>query len=307
MTSRGPKPPILLPPPDPTLETRPVPRERHFSVRAFGPGSLPEAQQKFPSIETLKKQSKDASAIENEWGNDTEGLYKLLMQESDMDWREDGLVTGETTWGPVIVVTAYSEKASKNLDRAVINLVETIRRYFLRCSGTGTFAHEVFKRFELKVLEDRDLLEHASDDRVREEFNAYVRALRLFPADSHWEEEDRKWYKDNLNRPPGPLRYGFCIVLDEETIENLATITFPNDLDNDKEHFKGNSIKLVERCWRYPKEAHNKYGQDPAVAEVYGGTDICPLLDLPLVYADFHYYQDFDDMFPLRKYSDTHY
>ncbi|KAM0490169.1 hypothetical protein ACHAP8_011847 [Fusarium lateritium] len=182
MTSRGPKPPIFLPPIDPTLQTRPVPRERHFAVRSFGPGSLPEAQQDFLSYEGLIKQPADTG--EDEW---VKHIYQELMQDSSMEWREDGLDTGEPTWGPVIIVTAYSEKASEILDRAIINLVETINRYFLRCSGTGPFAREAYKRLELKVLEDRELLEHASDDRVREEFNAYVRTLRLFPADLRWE------------------------------------------------------------------------------------------------------------------------
>ncbi|CEI39809.1 hypothetical protein FVEN_g2089 [Fusarium venenatum] len=309
MTSRGPKPPIFLPPPDPTLQTRPVPRERHFAVRSFGPGSLPVTQQNFLSIDELKKLSVDASASRKKWGNVPEDLYKLLMSESNMsrmDWREDGLVTGEPTWGPVIVVTAYSEKASENLDQAITNLVETIHRYFLRYPDATSYASEAFKRLELKVLADKDLLEYASDDRVREEFNAYVRTLGLFPADLRWEKQAQKWFKDNLNRPSGPQRYGFCIVLDEETIGSLAGITFSDDLDRDKKLFKGIFLKFVDRDWRYPKEGDNKYGLDPTVAEVYKGIDMCPLFDLPLICAEYYSFAGLDEMFPLRDYWNFH-
>ncbi|CAF3452196.1 hypothetical protein FGSG_07795 [Fusarium graminearum PH-1] len=305
MTSRGPKPPILLPPPDPTLKSRPVPQERHFLVRSFGDGGLPDARQNFLSIEELKKQQADAGAIGNRWSVevDAKRLYELLMEDEDTDLSEDGLITGEKTWGPTIVVTTYSDKASKDLDQAITNLVETIRRYFLRCPQTALFAREAVKRLELKVLEDKDLLENASDDRVREEFNAYVRTLRLFPADLRWEKDAQRWHKDNLNRPSAPLRYGYCILLDEETIGTLAGINFPDDLNIDKRLLKDISVKLVDRGWRYPEEADNRYGHDPAVAEVYRGTDMCPLIDLPLICADYHNWQHLDDMFPLRKYE----
>ncbi|PCD36263.1 hypothetical protein FGRA07_08147 [Fusarium graminearum] len=294
--------PILF---DPTLKSRPVPQERHFLVRSFGDGGLPDARQNFLSIKELKKQQADAGAIGNRWSVevDAKRLYELLMEDEDTDLSEDGLITGEKTWGPTIVVTTYSDKASKDLDQAITNLVETIRRYFLRCPQTALFAREAVKRLELKVLEDKDLLENASDDRVREEFNAYVRTLRLFPADLRWEKDAQRWHKDNLNRPSAPLRYGYCILLDEETIGTLAGINFPDDLNSDKRLLKDISVKLVDRGWRYPEEADNRYGHDPAVAEVYRGTDMCPLIDLPLICADYHNWQHLDDMFPLRKYE----
>ncbi|QPC73151.1 hypothetical protein HYE68_003903 [Fusarium pseudograminearum] len=306
MTSRGPKPPLLLPPPDPTLKTRPVPQERHFLVRSFGPGGLPDARQDFLPIEELKKQQAETSAsgIGRGVEDDAQHIYEQLLEDENTDLRNDGSITGEKTWGPTIVVTAYSEKASENLDQAITNLVEIIHRYFLRCSRTGPFAREAFKRLEFKVLADKDLLEDASDDRVREEFNAYVRTLRLFDPDSGWEEDDRRWYKDNLNRPHGPLRYGFCIALDEEMIGTLAAISFPDDVNSDAELLKDISIKLVERRWRYAKEAHNQYGLVPTMENVYRGKDMCPLLDLPLICADYHYYQNFEEMFPLRNFLD---
>jgi hypothetical protein len=43
----------------------------------------------------------------------------LLTKQSDVDWREDGSDTGEQTWGPTIIVTAYPEKAKRNIDKAI--------------------------------------------------------------------------------------------------------------------------------------------------------------------------------------------
>ncbi|GKU22333.1 unnamed protein product [Fusarium langsethiae] len=305
MTGRGGRrEPALLPPRDPTLETRPVSQERHFAVQAFGPGADVETHRHFQSIEALEQQLPDASSIGNRGDveNDAKELFKSLTSESElvrMDWTEDGEVDGEPTWGPVVMVTAYSDKATQNIDQAVNNLVETIHRYFLRCPRSGAFATEAFKRLEIKVIKDKDLLENASDDRVREEFNAYVRFLRLFPADMNWERQSQRVFKDNLNRPRGPKRYDFCVVLDEQTIDSLASIAFPENLDEDSKTLKHISVKLVDRKWRYPEEAG-----DSIRGRHYTGTDICPLLDLPLICAKIHDYADLEEMFPLDRYRD---
>ncbi|KAK2686053.1 hypothetical protein QWA68_015295 [Fusarium oxysporum] len=87
MTGRGRNEPITLPPRDPTLESRPVPWERHYPVRAFRPGATPEAQQNFQSIEELEQQPLNVSSIGNEWdvGDDAKHLFKLLTKESNMN------------------------------------------------------------------------------------------------------------------------------------------------------------------------------------------------------------------------------
>ncbi|RGP66610.1 hypothetical protein FLONG3_8806 [Fusarium longipes] len=303
MTARGRgNPTFQLPPRDPSLDTRPVPKERHFAVQAFGPGADVETHRHFQSIEALEQQISDASSFDNRGDveNDAKELLDSLTRESNMDWTEDGESDGEPTWGPVVMVTAYSDKATKNIDQAVNNLVETIHRYFLRYPRSVAFATEAFKRLEIKVIKDKDLLENASDDRVREEFNAYVRSLGLFPADLEWERKSQRSFKDNLNRPRGPRRYDFCVILDEQTIDSLANIVFPEDLDEDFKTLKHISVKLVDRKWRYPKEAEGLIQ-----GRHYTGTDNCPLLDLPLICARVHDFVDLDDMFPLDLYRLT--
>jgi hypothetical protein len=154
---------------------------------------------------------------------------------------------------------------------------------------------ETFKRLKFDLIKDKDLLENATDDRVREEFNAHVRSLRLFPADSPW-GKDRQ---DNLNRPLGPRRYDFCIVLDEETIDCLAGITSPESLSKDKEILNAISIKVVDREWRYPENARDEGGLGSQLTRVYSGTDVCPIFDLPLICAKIYEYAGLEEMFPL--------
>ncbi|KAK2686056.1 hypothetical protein QWA68_015296 [Fusarium oxysporum] len=166
------------------------------------------------------------------------------------------------------------------------------------------FATEAFKRLKFDVMEDKDLLENASDDRVREEFNAYVRSLRLFLDDLRWEKKRQEFFNDNLNRPDGPTRYGFSIILDERTIDKLAAITFPDNLDKDREVLKDISIKLVDRHWRYPEKAEDEFGLGSR-RRIYTGIDICPVLDLPLVCAKIYEHTGLDEMFPLDRYRNT--
>ncbi|KAJ4122958.1 hypothetical protein NW768_009949 [Fusarium equiseti] len=307
MTSRGWKPPIYLPPADPTLKTRPVPRERHFILRSFGPASSPETQQSFHTIKELEKELEASSFVGERWEveDDAKHLFKLLIEECNMDFREDGTTPKDLTWGPTIIVTAYSEAAKRDLDKAITKLVEVIHRYFLRCRKTAPFSNEAFKRLRLDVIENQDLLENASDDRVREEFNAHIRALRLFPGDL----EQRDWglpVPNDLNRPDGPRRYGFCIVMDEQTMDKLAALIFPEDLKMDQEVLKDISIKVIDRSWTYPEEDDNEYGLGPG-RRVYEGKDLCPILDLPLICAKWYEHAGLYEMWPLDEYREKWY
>jgi hypothetical protein len=301
MTSRGRKPsPVPLPPRDPTLESCPVPWERHYPVQAFGPGATPEAQLKFQSLEELN-QHPTSTAGNAYTDNDGKYFFEALTSESTMDWREDDSDTGEQTWGPTIILTAYSEKASQKVDCAIENLVEIIHRYFVRRPRSKAFAMEAFNRLKLDLIKDKDFLENASDDQVREEFDAHFRSLRLFPADSLWEKE----CPDNLNRPRGPRRYDFCTVLDEETIDFLSEITFPENLNKDRDILKGISIKLVDKKWTYPEDARDEGGLGSQLTMIYSGTDMCPILDQPWICAKIYEHAGLEEIFPLDCYRDT--
>ena len=305
MTGRGRRAPIELPPSDPTLKTRPVPRERHFVLRSFGPAASPDSQHNFYSIEDLEKKL-EASSLNDDDGeeaDDIKELLELLISECDVDWREDGTTPEDLTWGPTIVVTTYSETAKQDLDKAVASLVEVIHRYFLRCRSTAPFSKEAFKRLRLDVIENQELLRNASDDRVREEFNSHVRALGLFPQNA---KRRRRFSSDCLNRPDGPQRFGFCIVLDDQIIKTLAALISPEALEMDREVLEDISLRVIDRRWTCPEEDDNEYGLGPG-RRVYEGKDFCPILDLPLICAKWYEHAGLDEMWPLDEYREKWY
>ncbi|KAJ4246014.1 hypothetical protein NW762_013758 [Fusarium torreyae] len=312
MTGRGKAPAVSLPKPDPTLETRPVPRERQHSVRSFGPGAAHDIRETVRSLQELDQEVEE-SGLENYTSNDGDAQIRNLLEsltgECDIDWREDNSDTQDPTWGPCIFITTYSEKAQINLDQAVSNLTETVRRYFLRFTGSQyePYARETFSRLRFDVIENRELLENASNDRVREEFNAHVRSLRLFPVDLRFEKLRAKHLQDDLNRPSGPRRFDVCIVLNQTAIEELAGMVFPDDLKEDGKALRNISVKMVDRHWNYPEKADSvqSYGFGEQ-KRYYTGVDLCPVYDLPLICGSLHEHAGLDEMFPLFKYRDNH-
>jgi len=172
--------PTILPRPDPTLKSRPVPRERDYHMRSVGPGSTPQVRENYQPVKELLQQASNYG-LEPQiyFEEDIRQLLEFLTSEHEIDFREDDSFI-EPTWGPTIMVTAYSEKAKQNLDQALSNLVEACRRFLFKDPLFEPWARETFNRLKFEVIEDKESLENASDDRVREDFNAHVRSLRLF-------------------------------------------------------------------------------------------------------------------------------
>ncbi|KAJ4122957.1 hypothetical protein NW768_009948 [Fusarium equiseti] len=294
--------PHILPRPDPTLESRPVPRERHYHVRSVGPGSAPEVRENYqPVKELLQQASNDGLEPKSYFEEDIRPLLEFLTSEHDIDWREDNSFI-EPTWGPTIMITAYSEKARRNLDQALSNLVEACRRFLFKDPRFKPWAQETFNRLKFEVIEDKDSLENASDDRIREEFNAHVRSLRLF-GDLKDEIRRAEVFGYNLNRPMASRRYEICIALDERAIEQLAMLTFTEDVDENAKVLRSVSVKLIDRYWHYPEEADLEWirGSGPS-RRCYDGRDMCPVYDIPLICAMYYDHCGLDELFPLSTY-----
>lgn len=312
MTARGPPDPKLipkLPGPDPSLKTRPVPWERHFHVRSFGPGADPDIRKQVRSLEELDQELADSGfqgpirdPKENCDAVTRDTLRAIIDEVAGNYCREDPDFGPSPTWGVYILVTAYSDSAQRNLEIAVHKLVETVRRYFLARSTQlfAAYGEEASKRFKLSVIQDKDALEDASDDRVREEFNAHVRSLDLVAYEPE-QERDR----DGLNRRFAPFSLSLCIVLDEVKIEELSALSFPDDLEKDRETLAEVTVKVVDRLWRYPNEPDLKGGYTPLNLRFPTGIDQCPIYDLPLIYRELGWHMVISEMFPLSEYVDT--
>ncbi|KAI8719281.1 hypothetical protein NCS52_00708600 [Fusarium sp. LHS14.1] len=315
MTGRGRagNPVPKLPRPDATLDIRPVPRERHFDVRSIGPGASPDIHQAIRSIEELEEDlvvpNYGGQRCHSEESRDqaVREFLGFIISEGLTDHRNQDEFIPEVTWGFCIFVTSYSKEAQKNLDPAVSMLVKIVDRYFRENASPefAAFGREAFKRFKLDLFEDKELLEDASDDRVREEFNAYVRSLHLWEDDYDPDAHRARYYHDNLNRPPGNSRLKFCIVLDEAKISELAAFKFPINPREDDRALRKTSVKIICRSWSYPDEPNcEKCYFDGSSRNFFSGIDQLPLNRLIEVYGRMSHWH-VDEMFPMFRFLDV--
>ncbi|KAM0440836.1 hypothetical protein ACHAPT_000137 [Fusarium lateritium] len=315
MTGRGRagNPVPKLPRPDATLDIRPVPRERYFNLRSVGPGASPDIHQTVRSIEELEQDlvvpNYDGQGRHSERWRDQaiREFLERVIYDGNIDFRNQDDFVPEVTWGFCIFFTSYSKEAQKNLDPAVSTLVKIVDRHFRQNVSPefAAFGQEAFKRFKLDLFEDKDLLEDASDDRVREEFNSHVRSLRLWNADDDPDKDRARYYHDNLNRPPGNSRLKLCIVLDEAKINELAAFRFPINPKEDDRALRKVSVKIICRRWNYPDEPNCETGYfDGSTRKFFSGIDQLPLQHLMVAYERLSSW-DVDEMFPMFKFLDT--
>lgn len=250
MTGRGkagtPAPP-RIPPRDLTLTTRPVPHERLFDVRSVGPGTAPDITDTAESFRDLKERAGPFSDSD-ECGQSMYLLRKLRRQS-------------DPTWGYYVFVTSYTEAAMNGLEPAAQKLVEVVHRIFT-ANAHPALGAEAYKRFKLDLVQDKEALEGASDDRIREEFNALLRGHGLWPADS------------SDSGPLMPARQFVCLVLDEATILHLESLPFSEKMEDDYKALRDVKIKIIDRAWRHPRSGRSSYP----------GVDYCPVHGLVGVY-----------------------
>lgn len=178
-----------------------------------------------------------------------------------------GQAVTDPTWGYYIFVTAYSDKARQQLGPAVDALVRlTIRS--LRSISISAYCEEAIKRFKLDVVDDKEALENASEDRVREEFYAQLIGL--------WMLED-----DLMFRGIGPSRFTACILFDEDTIERLSNVSFSTYVEKDEHQVEDMSVRLIDPKWDYATEPYPEAIED---GMPYRGADDCPVTGIAELY-----------------------
>ncbi|SPJ91957.1 uncharacterized protein FTOL_13611 [Fusarium torulosum] len=284
-----------FPPRDPSLNSRPVPHKRSFNVRSFGPGADPAIQRiarpvgdvdlnirpsNYSDDPEFDSQVFEMERPHNPWVRDNEDWLGYKMRSDDnrklLSTVEDyqnktrgplGQAGTDPTWGYYIFVTAYSDEARQQLGPAVDALVRlTIRS--LRSTSISAYCEEAIKRFKLDVVEDKEALENASEDRVREEFCAQLRGLGML--------ED-----DLMFRGIGPSRFTACILFDEETIERLSEISFSIYVEKDEWQVEEMSLRLIDPKWDYPAEPYPEAIEDGVP---YRGADNCLVTDIAELY-----------------------
>ncbi|KAF4487955.1 hypothetical protein FAGAP_11187 [Fusarium agapanthi] len=223
-----------FPPRDPSLEIRPVPHKRSFNIRSFGPGADPAIQKTARYLSDV-----DLDIRPSDYSNEPEFDSQIFERErpfdrwvhDDEDWfgykkRSDDAST-DPTWGYFVFVTSYSYLACQKLNQALENLVQANQKL----------------KANLEVIEDKEALENASEDRVREEFRAHLRSLGVL--------ED-----DLMFRGIGTSRFSACILLGEQTISRLANCSFSLDIEWDEPRLANVLLRMIDPKWDYPAEPY---------------------------------------------------
>jgi hypothetical protein len=283
MTTRGRPPGLVRPttPPDPTLNARPVPSYRNFVPLSFGQGAASELTvRSLQELDTLL--GADPQNTDDQFHlKEFDTVHNLLEQveRHEQLHNEDEVLGRDPTWGFYVFVTDYSPTNIENIPRAMENLVKAVERSAR--DSPRVYMDEASRRFKLDVVEDKEALSGASDDRVREEFRAHLRTTRLL---------------DSVGCIWPPARNMACFVLDRTTTSMLANLSFidGNQMDEYKA-FEGKSIKVVDSLWERP---HMNTSPDRGVP--YRGVDHCPLYFILSLYLRLTKNTHMRDLYPMH-------
>ncbi|KAM0231007.1 hypothetical protein ACHAPO_008836 [Fusarium lateritium] len=282
-------------PRDPSLETRPIPYKRFFDTCAFGPGADPAIQKTARSVSDVDLNIRpsdysnnpefDSQVFERErqfmpWVRDEEDWLSFRKRTDDVrkllsavqTYRNNmsgplGSDITDPTWGYYIFVTSYTDTARQKLEAAVEALVQLTLRSLKRMSPL-LYSEEASKRFKLDVIQNREALENASEDRVREEFRAQLRGLGMLGGDI-------------MFRGIGSGRSSACILFDEDTIRELSKLSFSLDAEEDDLQFGDVYTRMIDPKWDYPKQP---YPNTIEGGVPYRGADDCPVTCLAELY-----------------------
>jgi hypothetical protein len=240
MTSRRNPPPRPTTPPDPTLLLRPPPWKCRFPLRSFGPAAAADIKQRTTSIGALDLQA-DATTGASYAESSCNLLENLTKWESGASWYDGKMIEEDPTWGFCVVLVAYSQAARDNVERSMDNLPR-LQEQVLGASADSpdVYADEIYRRMRFDLLEDRDALEGASFDRVRQRYFAHLRELGL------WDDTGRYY--------PQAQRYHICLVLGAGKIEMLVNLLFRN-----VEVSGTCKLPAVEIFWKRPATANDLY------------------------------------------------
>lgn len=245
MTSRGggnriPIRPVTPPAPDSLT----VPSRKLFtSVRSIGPGATEDIKSRVRSLNELKR----SGAVVNRFDPTSE--YAEFIHDIESTARIEGDAgeepTDDPTWGFRVIITSFSPNARENLHRALANWIKAQQMELPYQIVNATFLEEINQRFKLDIIEDESL-ENASDDRIREEFRAWMTALDFF----HLAGFDGE--VESLGRGCNPSQM-FCLVLDEEKISMLAGLTF-DDFEKDRKTLENLTVRVIDGNWKRPSK-----------------------------------------------------
>lgn len=266
------------------------PQTRLFPIQSFGPGAAADICTTARSLRDINAEVtpemytqaglRDYDAKHDE----TRELLKEVENWSRVDYsgddNEEGKEDADPTWGYYVFITDYSTYTDEHLSGAIENLIKVVQRSLTRFT-IPPYARETFHRFKLDVIQDKDILDGASDDRIREEFRAQISGMKLF--------------NDVGGLCYTPARNMVCLVFDRETIEMLSSLSFPEDVEEDFDKFRKNTVKVLDNCYRgedgpfygeraFPRIKTASYRVIGSLVPTYRGVGDCPIASLDRFY-----------------------
>ena len=267
MTGRG-RQHLLRPvtPPDKTLSSNPVPRERSYQTYSVRSAAAPDAAARFHTIDELRVSRPSLDEIWELVKKVEDDQATVLVPEdplrpslddllSEAEMRQFQKSIRDRTWGFYVFVTDYSSIAQAALPEVLDKLVQCAHLeldWHLKQTFTSpVVAEEARGRFKLDVVFDETTLADASTDRVREEFIALVKGKRRDFLDEHV-------------LPPPPSRNVACMMLDSEAFQLLGHLVIPGPCEHvtvaDFGALRSSTrVKFVDACWQYPDRSHSAY------------------------------------------------
>lgn len=155
----------------------------------------------------------------------------------------------QPTWGYYVFLTEYDQAKKDSAPRAMENCVKLVQwQQGANANPPDPYAEEVLRRFKLDLVYERESLDSATIDRVRECFSALVRSFEIT------DENDKDMWV-------GPARNKVCLVLNADSIQMLANLAFRNDCDHIKENraFEACQLQAVDIEWQRPEETRSRY------------------------------------------------
>lgn len=247
MTGRGggrvviPTRPVTPPAPD----SFSVPAQKLFTaVRSVGHGAAADIKWRVRTLDDM------ARLVGNSGPMGGRDWHHVLLEELEhfaqrCRHEEDREPPNDPTWGFRVFVTSYSPDAREKFPRALANWTQA-QELMLPGTDQPEYRHEVLQRFKLDVVEDESL-ESASDDRVREEFRAWMAGLDFTPREGDYASEA---FLSTVHNPSENI----CLVLDEANITMLADLTF-GEPEDDRKRFEAMTVRAIDGTWRRPSEA----------------------------------------------------
>jgi hypothetical protein len=239
-----PKRPVSPPAPD----SLSVPGIKLFTTsRSVGSGAAADIRSRVRAAKDIIQSVGDLRRRGREW-------YHVLLEKADLyaqmphhNEERETTCTNDPTWGFRVFVTSFSPAVREKLPRALANWVRAQEMEVEIQDIAQPYKDEVIKRFKLDIVEDESL-ENASDDRIREEFRAWMRGLDFTARNEH-EASMRRAFVSTTSNPSENI----CLALDEASITKLADLTFPAP-GEDMESVEDVTVRAIDCTWRRPAE-----------------------------------------------------